>query len=107
MDIIDEYDSIGNYSIEIISGTASGADSLGEEFANTWNLGIKRFPAEWNLYGKSAGYKRNTQMAKYITTDNKCDGLLVVFWDKKSVGTKHMIDTAKKCNLKTCIITFN
>lgn len=27
-------------------------------------------------------------------------GILIAFWDGKSRGTKHMIETAEKCGLK-------
>ena len=50
---------------EIVSGTASGADKLGERYAQEHNLAIKRFPADWEKYGKAAGHIRNRQMAEY------------------------------------------
>lgn len=82
--------------IEIISGTARGADRLGEIFANKYGLKLTKFPADWNKYGKSAGYIRNEQMAKYAIKEN---GLLFAFWNGTSRGTKHMIDLANKYNL--------
>lgn len=83
--------------IEIVSGTANGADKLGERYANEKGYTIKQFPAEWDKYGKSAGYKRNEQMAKY-------SDVLIAFWDGKSKGTKHMIDLAERYKLKVVII---
>lgn len=82
--------------IEIISGTARGADRLGEIFANKYCLKLTKFPADWDYYGKSAGYIRNEQMAKYASKEN---GLLFAFWNGTSRGTKHMIDLANKYNL--------
>lgn len=86
--------------IEIVSGTANGADKLGERYASEYNFGVKRFPAEWNKYGKQAGYLRNKQMAEYAT---HC----VCFWDGKSRGTKMMIDLAKGHNLNLHVINFH
>ena len=83
--------------VEIVSGTAYGADKLGEKYAKEHNLPVKQFPANWNLYGKSAGYKRNEEMAKYA---DAC----VVFWDGVSRGTKLMIDLAKKYNIPLRIV---
>ena len=77
---------------EIVSGCARGADTLGKKYANDHNIPVKKFPAEWNKYGRSAGYIRNTEMADYAD-------ILVAFWDGKSLGTKHMIDTATKKGL--------
>ena len=45
--------------IEIVSGTARGADTMGEKYAQVRGLKVKRFPAEWDRFGKSAGYRRN------------------------------------------------
>lgn len=72
---------------EVVSGKARGADSLGEEWAAHNDIPVSSFPADWNKYGKSAGYIRNSAMADEA-------GALVAFWDGKSKGTKHMIDLA-------------
>jgi hypothetical protein len=86
--------------IEIVSGTANSADKLGERYANENKYHITRFPADWDKYGKSAGYIRNEEMAKYAE-------VLIVFGDCKSKGTKHMIDIARRYNLKINVITFD
>ena len=77
---------------EVVSGTANGVDKLGERYASENNISIKRFPADWNKFGKSAGYIRNKEMVEY----GEC---CIIFWDSISKGTKHMIDLAKKYNL--------
>jgi len=84
---------------EIVSGAARGADKVGEMLASNYNLPCKRFPANWDLHGKSAGYKRNAEMAEYA------DGLLA-FWDGKSKGTKHMIDLANKKGLNVKVVNY-
>lgn len=85
--------------IEIVSGTAKGADKLGEKYAEENKLNLKYFPANWNLYGNSAGFIRNEEMAKYA---NAC----VVFWKNNSKGSKHMIDLAEKHKLKLRVYVF-
>ena len=85
--------------IEIVSGMARGADLLGVKYADELGYEIKKFPAEWDKYGKSSGYKRNEQMAKY---SDSC----VCFWDGKSKGTKHMIDLSNKYGLKTFVVNY-
>ena len=85
--------------IIIVSGTARGADQLGEKYAKEKGYKIDSRPANWDLYGKSAGYKRNEEMAKNADA-------LIAFWNSKSKGTKHMIDLAKKYNLKVKVITY-
>lgn len=82
---------------EIVSGGARGADRLGEYCSGLFHCGLSIFPADWDKYGKSAGYIRNKQMAEYATH-------LIAVWDGKSKGTKHMIDIAKEKGLKVKII---
>lgn len=83
--------------VTIVSGTAKGADELGEKFADEYNYTVKKFPADWDKLGKKAGFLRNIEMAKY---SHAC----VVFWDGKSKGTKHMIETAKQHNLTVYVV---
>jgi len=62
--VCDEFLQDQNH-IEIVSGAYKGADLLGERYAAEQNHPIKQFPADWRRYGKSAGLKRNTEMAAY------------------------------------------
>jgi len=57
------------------------------------------FSADWSKYGKSAGYKRNKQMALYAD-------VLIAFWDGNSKGTKLMIELAKEYKFKTRICMY-
>ena len=82
--------------ITVVCGKARGADTLGEQYAKEQGYAVQYFPADWNTYGKSAGFVRNIEMAENATA-------LIAFWDGKSSGTKHMIETAKKYNLKILI----
>lgn len=52
------------YDIIIISGDASGADKLGEQYAVSHSYMCEFYPALWGEYGKSAGILRNIEMAK-------------------------------------------
>lgn len=81
---------------EVISGTARGADRLGEIYATRNQLPCVKFPANWDLYGKSAGYKRNVEMAEYGEA-------LIALWDGKSRGTMHMINIARSKGLKVYV----
>jgi hypothetical protein len=79
----------------VISGEAIGVDKLGEEYAKNNNLPIKRFPANWNKFGKSAGYVRNKEMS--VEGD-----ALIAIWNG-SPGTRHMINIANEDGLKISI----
>lgn len=78
---------------EVVSGTARGADSYGEEWAKANNIPIKRFPADWDGLGRGAGHIRNAQMADYA------DALLLV-WQGTSPGSKNMLARAKAKKLR-------
>ena len=86
-------------SIEIVSGNARGADKLGERYAKEHNLPVKLFPANWDKYGKRAGYLRNQEMTDYAN-------MLIAFWDRKSKGTNHMINIAKKAGLIVKVVYY-
>lgn len=92
------------YAIEIVSGTARGADQFGELYAASRNLPVKQFPADWKRYGKSAGYRRNAQMADYA--NELPYGGLIAFWDGKSRGTKAMIELATKKGLMVEVFNY-
>lgn len=83
----------------VVSGAARGADLLGERYAKEHKYLIESHPAAWDKYGKSAGYKRNVDMAE------SADGC-ICFWDGKSKGTKHMIDIATEKGLDLRIVRY-
>lgn len=76
---------LADYNISLVSGMARGADALGYMFAHKNNVKVFEFPAQWKRHGKRAGFIRNEYMGRFS------DGLLA-FHDKKSRGTKHMIE---------------
>ena len=81
----------------VVSGCASGADTLGERWALEHAIPIVKFPAKWTTYGKSAGPIRNREMAKYADA-------LVAFRFPNSQGTQNMIKQATKFNLNAFIV---
>lgn len=85
--------------IFIVCGQARGADSLGEQYAKEHGYQVNYFPANWKRFGKSAGYIRNTEMAKNADA-------LVAFWDAASLGTKHMIATAEQLRLDVRVVRY-
>lgn len=76
---------------EIISGGAQGVDFLAELYAKKHSLQFTEFRADWEQFGKRAGFLRNTQMAEYADA-------LIAIWDGKSKGTFHMISEMVKRN---------
>ena len=83
----------------ILSGLAKGADTLAVKYANEHNYQWHGYAADWGRFGKSAGIRRNTQMA-----DNA--DALIAFWDGSSRGTKNMIEQAQAKGLQIRIIKY-
>ena len=86
-------------SVTIISGGARGADSLGEQYARLRNYPLIVMKADWDKYGKRAGYLRNEDMAKVADA-------VVCFWDSKSRGTGHMINLTKSIGTPVHVINY-
>lgn len=77
---------------EVVSGTQKGVDRLGEAYAESEYLPVKKFEPDWDQHGKAAGPIRNREMANYA------DALLAV-WNGQSPGTRSMIETAQEEDL--------
>ena len=83
---------LGQYGLKdviFISGRAHGADRLGERFAKANNCELLVFPADWNKFGKAAGFIRNQQMI-----DEGKPDLVVALPGGR--GTADMVRRAKK-----------
>ena len=82
--------------IQLVSGCCSGADALGEAWAEYEDCYVHRFPADWNTHGKAAGPIRNEAMAKYADACIAFPG---------GNGTADMVLRAKKHGLLTIEVT--
>ena len=85
--------------LTLICGMARGADLTAYKLFKEAGFPIEEYPANWNQYGKQAGFIRNTQMAGVAD-------MLIAFWDGQSRGTAHMIDTARKHNLNVVVFDY-
>lgn len=72
----------------IVSGGAMGSDTLAERFAHQFNVPMEIYPAEWGKYGKTAGFKRNSDIVREAD-------VIFAFWNMKSSGTKDTVSKAK------------
>lgn len=76
----------------IIEGDARGADRIAGMYAQNKEVRLLVFPAEWKVYGSSAGYIRNKQMLDVGEPD-----IVVAF--PGGPGTAMMVDLAKRRNV--------
>lgn len=75
---------------EIVSGGARGVDTSAREMAHYLKIKFTEFPANWDVYGKSAGAMRNRAMGQYS------DALLII-WDGRSRGSLNMKSFMELC----------
>lgn len=74
----------GSDITSIISGGAKGVDTIVKDIALVCNIPFKEYQADWNKYGRRAGFVRNTEMADVAD-------VVIAVWDGESKGTQHMI----------------
>lgn len=96
---VEEIVSGGNKIWNKDKGRYTGADYLSKRLAKEKNIPHNEFPADWDKYGKKAGYLRNVEMGEVGTH-------LLAFWDGKSAGTKLMIDIARRKNIPIEIVSY-
>lgn len=81
----------------IVTGGAKGPDTWAENAAKEKGLEVIVYPAEWDKYGKGAGFRRNTLIARHAES-------CLVFWDGESSGTNDFIRKAFKLRREMWII---
>jgi len=92
----------------VIEGGAKGADSIAALWAEQRRHGAenggyvahKSFPADWDRYGKRAGYVRNQQMLD----EGKPDLVVAFRSEGESKGTDMMIDLARRAGVTTWVV---
>lgn len=73
----------------IVSGGARGVDQAAERAARRRGMNVKIFLANWDKFGRKAGYLRNVEIVE-------ASDRVVAFWDGFSNGTKHTINIARE-----------
>jgi hypothetical protein len=75
--------------VTIVSGGARGADALGRDFARKHSAQYLEFPADWEKFGKRAGFVRNADIVKN-------SDFVVALWDGQSRGTGNSLELAQQ-----------
>ena len=82
----------------VIHGGAKGADQLAGDWAKERKVECRTYPAQWDRYGKSAGFRRNEQMLQ-----QEKPKLVIAF--PGGNGTAHMVRTARQRGYRVTEVT--
>lgn len=91
-------------NIEIVSGHCSGADQLGEKYAENNNILCSIFPAQWKKYGRAAGPIRNSEMISYASESDF--PIVVAFVSPNAKGTNDTVKKAEKQNFTKILVDY-
>jgi len=86
--------------VTLISGACpDGADAICENLGKLAGWIVETHPAEWNKYGRCAGYKRNAEMV--LLGADMC----LAFIKNESKGATHTATYAEKRGINTIKVT--
>lgn len=84
--------------VEVISGACPNSpDMAAPVIANDLGVPFVPYPAQWDKYGRSAGFRRNSYMISMAHA-------VIAWWDGQSRGTLHTMTEAKKAGLHVTLI---
>ncbi len=87
------------YELSIISGGASGVDTIAKQYAFERQIDYIELKADWRTYGRAAGPIRNKLVVELAET-------IYAFWDGKSKGTLSVIQFARRLGKPYQVLVF-
>lgn len=85
--------------VEIVSGGTIGIHYSNKRYAESRGITLKTIEADWDTFGKNAGFRRNDEMAQYATH-------LILFENDEPTDHKPLIELAHLYELDLRIVQF-
>lgn len=82
----------------LMHGDARGADRIAADIAESRGWVVTSFPADWDKFGKKAGFVRNEEMLRYYPDH------VVGFMLQGSIGTHHALMHAQMLGIPRTVI---
>lgn len=94
-----ELDALAPIDTIMHGGCPTGADRLADDYAKARRIARSAYPADWHRFGRSAGPRRNAEMATRLSAYRAagCDVLVLAF--PGGAGTNSMLREARKRGL--------
>lgn len=90
----------GEDLVIVHGGAPKGADAMADRIGRRWGIKVEKVPADWDKYGKAAGFIRNQQMLD----EHHPDVVYAFRAYGKSNGTDDMCARAQAAGIPTFII---
>lgn len=96
-----EFKQLPQGTVIIHGACPTGADALADTLAMKFGFQIRRYPADWETSGKSAGPIRNATMIRQEHRSGEPIDLVLAFTPdlERSRGTKDCVQRAKKAGI--------
>lgn len=91
----------GKGTVLIHGACPTGADAIADKIASEWPWEIRRYPADWNKYGKRAGFIRNSVMV------NLGPDICLAFIKNNSKGASMTARLAENVGIRTIRVVEN
>ncbi|MFJ7590161.1 DUF2493 domain-containing protein [Streptomyces sp. NPDC097617] len=93
--VLYETKTVYGEAVLIHGACPTGADAMAARYATTMGMHVLAFPAQWDRWGKSAGFIRNTEMVD-LDPD-----VCLAFIRSKSRGASMTADLAERASIET------
>lgn len=102
-----EFKKLPAGTIIVHGACPTGADAIADKLAMKFGFPIRRYPADWDAEGKSAGPKRNAKMVRdeHRNGEPISLGLAFTLDLQRSRGTKDCVERARKAGIKVEVIS--